>query len=859
MRRGFGLGKLFRSRLFVVAAAGLLGLLGAIVYAALGAFTYLDPSLPTAEELRGRDSLVPLRIYTRSGALIAQIGEQLRVPVAYDDIPELVRNAFLAAEDDQFFSHGGIDYLGILRALYVDFSQGDFNQGASTITQQLARTVALSSDKTLKRKLQEVFLTFRMERDFTKEQILNAYLNEIYFGQRSYGVAAAAEVYFGKTLGELSVAEAAMLAGLPKSPSRFNPVSNVQMATTRRRYVLGRMLELGMIDAAAAERAQREPIVAREFKPLSDIEAPYVAEMARQSLIERYGEAAVNKGYKVYTTIDGRAQTAANRALRIGLLDYDRRHGYRGPVGRAADAGSASTAALDAALAKVRSTGGLRPAVVVSVAPKTARVYLGDRRYAQIDWAGMSWARTGDKPATAGSVLSTGDIVYVLVHDNLAELVQVPEAQGALVSLDPDDGAVVALVGGFDFAANQFNRATQAQRQPGSGFKPFLYSAALDHGVTPASIIMDAPIMSASSGSEQAWRPQNSGGEFSGPMRMREALVRSRNLVSIRILQGLFRNPGVDATIAYAARFGFDPRNLPRNETLALGTLSARPIEVANAYTALANGGYKVDWYFIDRIENDRGEVVWRASPKRVCESCEREQLLAQAAALAPDPSAAAATPMAAGGPTTGDADLQADAAAPTEGPALPAVEPLPVARSGLCMRDTDVAPPLPPKQVAPRIMPAATAWLIDDILRDVVARGTGRGALVLNRTDLAGKTGTTNEGRDTWFNGFNRHLATSVWVGYDLATPLGDGEEGSRTAVPIWVSYMREALRGVPEQPRLRPPGLVTARISPSTGLLVGDNDPGAIDETFLAQYLPPAAIDHPQVAEGGNSESLF
>jgi penicillin-binding protein 1A len=833
--------KLLYSKAFQLSLACVAALVLGIIYAAFGAYTYLLPSLPTAEDLRGRDQQIPLRVYTRSGSLIAQIGEQLRVPVAYEDIPPLVRNAFLAAEDDRFFQHGGIDLRGILRALYVDISTGDFSQGGSTITQQVARTVALSADKNLKRKLQEVFLTFRMEQDFTKEQILNAYLNEIYFGQRSYGVAAAAQVYFGKSLNELTVAEMAMLAGLPQAPSRFNPVSNAEKARERRSYVIGRMRTLGMIDAQAAAQAQKEPVYAREFKPLSDVEAPYVAEMARQALIDRFGEAAVNKGYRVYTTVDGRLQTAANRAVRIGLLEYDRRHGYRGPLKRLSDAASASPQQLDQQLEAFKPTGLLRPAIVVSVAPKAARVYLGHGSYAQVDWEGMAWAATDGRQSSAGSVFSTGDVVYVVASGNAAHLAQLPQAQGALVSIDPDDGAVVALVGGYDFNASKYNRAIQAERQPGSGIKPFLYAAALDSGITPSSIFLDAPVMVSNEDlSERKWRPENSGGGFSGPMRLREALVRSRNLVSVRVLQGLFRTPGVDQTLEYVARFGFNRDELPRADSLILGTLSAHPIDVASAYASLANGGYKIDWYFIDRIENDAGEVVWRAAPKRVCEACERAGLLA-------------GTPQA----SAGERD---DTAAPQlQLVALPAVPPPPPVRTQVCMRDADDTGMLPKDRVALRIIPAATAWLIDDILKDVVLRGTGRGALALGRSDLAGKTGTTNEGRDTWFNGFNRHLVASVWVGYDQSTPLGDGEEGARTAVPIWVSYMREALRGVPEQPRLRPAGLVTARISPTTGLLLGDLDSGGIEETFLAQYLPAPSAEQPVSSTPGSDESIF
>ncbi len=788
-----------RWRFFAAAAALSVTLLVLVAYATLGAYTFLAPTLPTSDDLRGQNRQVPLRIYSRSGALIAQIGEQLRVPVTDEQIPALVKQAFLAAEDDSFYSHGGVDYLGILRALYVNASTGEASQGASTISQQLARTLFLSSDKRIKRKLQELFLTFRLERDFTKEQILTTYLNSIFFGQRAYGVAAAAEVYFGKSLDELSVAEAATLAGLPKGPSIYNPVKNPERALQRRHYVLQRMLSLHYIDDAAAEQAQREPIRAREYAPLFDVEAPYVAEMARLDLIDRFGEAAVNNGYRVYTTIDSRLQTAAERALRIGLLEYDRRHGYRGPLKRAAVKPGVAVTALEDALAKIPNAGNLKAAVVVSVAPKSARIYVGGQGYSQIEWSGMSWAR-GSGDASAELIMQVGDIIYVINNGKTAELVQLPQVQGALVSLDPDDGALVAMVGGFDYGISKFNRATQAQRQPGSGFKPFLYSAALEHGFTPASIIMDAPIMADDHGAEITWRPQNSGGEFSGPMRLREALVKSRNLVSIRLLRGT----GAGAVIDYAARFGFPVSDMPRNETLALGSLVATPVTVANAYASFANGGYRVNWYFIDRIENESGEVVYRAEPKRACEACEPDAVV------------------------------------------------------------TENATPLlvDEKHRAPRIISAANAWLMNDILGDAVRRGTGRGAMVLGRNDLSGKTGTTNDERDTWFNGFNRRLVASVWVGFDQSTPLGEGEQGARTAVPIWVIYMREALRGTPDVPRPRPAGLITARISTETGKLLPEGASGGIDETFLADHLPEAAAPGDTAADTGtetSSETLF
>jgi penicillin-binding protein 1A len=797
-------------------------LLLALLYAIAASYVYLEPSLPTVAAMRNVEMQVPLRVYTRDGQLIAQIGEQRRIPLAYEDIPQLVREAFLAAEDDRFFRHHGIDYAGVLRAILVDLVSREFAQGASTITMQAARNMFLTMDRTPRRKLQEVFVTLRMEHEFSKEQILATYLNVIFFGQRAYGVAAAAEAYFGKPLSELSVAEIATLAGLPKAPSAYNPVSNPRAATARRHYVLQRMAHLGFIDDATAARADAEPVRAREYAPLYDVEAPYVAEMARQDIVGRFGEAAVNSGYRVYTTVDGRLQAAADRALRLGLIAYDRRHGYRGPLAqtRLDEATLGSTERFEALLGSVVAVGNLTPAVVVSVAPNSARVYVRGTGYAQIDWEGLSWAarrlsdtRTGPVPRHAEDVVRRGDIVYVIGSPpGPVQLAQAPEAQAALVALDPIDGAVAALVGGFDYFSNKFNRATQAHRQPGSGFKPFLYSAALEHGFTPASILMDAPIVLDDAGMEQAWRPENSGGDFSGPIRLREALVRSRNLVSIRLLRSI----GPDVAIDYAARFGFDPAVMPRNLTLALGTLPATPLEVATGFATFANGGFRVKPYFIDRIENAAGEVVWRAAPVIACNGCEPVS-----APLAPD---AASAPAAAAG----------SAGALTPPPAIGWVPPQPSQAVGTL---------LPQSALAPRIISAANCWLMDDMMADVIRRGTGRRALVLGRGDLSGKTGTTNEARDTWFNGFNQNLVASVWVGFDQERPLGEGEEGARTAVPIWVSFMREALRTVPDKPRPQPAGLVQLTVSARTGKPTISTDPEAMSETFLATQLPEGA----------------
>jgi penicillin-binding protein 1A len=801
-------------------------------YALMASYLYLVPSLPTVEAMRTGTLPVPLRILTRNGDLIAQIGEKRRVLVRYDDIPVLVREAFVAAEDQRFFTHHGFDYSGVMRAALVDLFSLKLSQGASTISMQAARNMFLTLDKTVRRKLQEIFLTYEMEHEFTKEQILETYLNVIFLGQRSYGVAAAAETYFGKPLDQLSVAEAATLAGLPQAPSQLNPIANARAAQTRRRYVLAQMQKLGFIDAPTAQSAEQEVVSARDHGIQYDIEAPYVAEMARAEVVSRYGEDSVNVGYKVYTTIDGRLQTAANRAVRIGLIDYDRRHGYRGPIKQLTLDEKTPSAKFDDLLADVPEIGGLRAALVASVGTNSARVYVRSLGFAQIGWDGLSWARkrisdtrTGAPPKTAEDVVHRGDVIYVVTDGKgIAQLAELPEAQSALVALDPRDGAVAALVGGFDFFDNRFNRTTQAHRQPGSGFKPFLYSAALENGFTPASIVMDAPIVYDDSGQEKIWRPVDVEKSFSGPMRLREALVHSRNLVTIRVVRQL----SIDTAIDYAARFGFNPEDMPRDMTIALGSLPATPMQMATAYAVFANGGYRVDSYFIDRIEDASGKVVYQADPKFVCDTCDAGETRQTGASSAPVTARSVGNEesLTAGGPE-GEEAQAAVSADPNREPANP-------------------LPPLAAAdRIAPRVISPQNDWIMNDMMHDVITRGTGiRAGIALHRSDISGKTGTTNGPVDTWFNGFNPNIVASVWVGFDQERPMGEGEEGSRTAVPIWVNFMREALRGQPDRPRPMPPGLVTVRIAPKTGALAADNETDAVAETFMEDHQPQVGL---------------
>ena len=817
----------FRLVRFVL--VGVFGLLLAGVFALACTYVFLAPSLPTADTMHKVELQVPLRVYTRSGGLISQIGEQRRIPVTYDEIPEVVRHAVLAAEDDRFFEHSGVDWIGVARAAMVNVATADLGQGGSTITQQAARNMFLSLDKTLRRKLSEVFVTYRMEKDFTKEQILATYLNVIFFGQRSYGIAAAAETFYGKPLSDVSVSEAATLAGIIQLPSRYNPVSNPKAAEMRRSYVLRRMTSLGYIDEETAKKAAAEPIASRGFAPLYDVEAPYVAELVRQDIVNRFGAAAVNAGYKVFTTVDSRLQTAANRALRIGLVEYDRRHGYRGPLATVKLPPSYSPADLDSLLAKHGSISLLQTAVVTRVADTGAEVYIRGIGAARVNWDGMSWARKTSKsgglgavPRKAADIVAPGDIVYVITdRRGTAQLAQMPDVQGALVAMDPEDGAVVSLVGGFDFYGNRFNRVTQAKRQPGSVFKPFLYSAALESGFTPASIILDMPIVLENAGEEDNWRPENSNREFGGPTRLREALVWSRNLVSIRILQ----NIGLEAAIEHATKFGFDRKSFPRDLTIALGTQLTSPLEMATGFSVFANGGFKVDPYFINRIVDSSGKVIFEATPRLACLECEE---------AAQVPVFRQVAVPAQGTDTEGVAP---DASEPVylphihEADAPPALQQLARLQGGLGY--------LPADRLAPRVISPQNAWLMTNMMQDVVRRGTARRTRALGRDDLAGKTGTNGD-RDTWFSGFNHQLEATVWAGFDNERSMGQNEEGASVAVPIWMHFMREALRAVPSDTLERPAGLIDLKISPYTGALADPLNPEAIYETFMLQHQP-------------------
>ena len=805
--------------------------IGTLTLGLLGAYQYLHPALPDVSTIRDIRLRVPLRVYTRDGKLIAQFGEERRIPLAFDAIPKQMVNAVLAAEDDNFFQHGGVDYPGLLRAIVRHLMSGEKSEGGSTITMQLARGIFLTPEKSYRRKLVEIFTTLRIEQELSKQEILALYLNKMFLGQRAYGIGAAAEVYFGKTVDQLNLPELALIAGTFRLPSRDNPVANPELAKHRRAYVLRRMHEKSFITQDEYDIALNAPVESRLHGPAVEVEAPYVAEMVRVDLYNRLGAEVYTAGYEAVTSVDSRLQTAAVRALRGALIEYDQRHGYRGPAGRAGLPAGAREKDWSQALEEYSLRGGLEPAIILSVDEKSAVAWSRAHGRIKLGWSGISWARpplpdgsVGPALQRASDALAPNDVVYVAQEwSGDWRMAQVPDAQGAFVAMDPQDGAIVALTGGFDYFSSNYNRAVQAKRQPGSAFKPFLYSAALDQGFTPASIVNDAPLVIEDPTLEGAWRPQNVTREFRGPMRLREALVRSRNLVSIRVMSAL----GPAYATQYIERFGFPPNSLPRNLSLALGTASVSPLEMASAYSVFANGGFRVEPYFLQRVIGPNGDIQYEAAPRFACPDCV-------------DP-------------------------APAEGATAPAVDaPIRPANDETRWGGRNY---LQEKALAPQVISPQNDYLMTDMMSDVIKRGTAVRALQLKRGDIAGKTGTTNDRRDAWFCGFNAGLVGTAWVGFDQERSLGPGEEGGRTALPMWVYFMADALRGVPEQRRPPPPGLVSMRISADTGLAARPGEPNAIFETFMAGHLPAEAqVDEAlqgqpgqSQAEENNEESLF
>jgi len=718
------------------------------------------PTLPSLEALTDYQPKIPLRVYSAEGKLIAEFGEERRAVVRIEDVPLPMTHAILAAEDERFYHHSGVDYMGVARAALSNFISGGVRQGASTITMQVARNFFLSKERTLTRKFNEVLLAFKIESNLSKDKILELYINQIYLGQRAYGFAAASQTYFGKPLAELNLAESAMLAGLPKAPSRYNPIANFKRAKLRQQYVLRRMRDLQLISEEELAAADRQPIAVKKEINEYPVRAEHFAEMVRQVLYERYQEDTYARGLRVYTTLRTSHQEVAHAALRYGVMEYDRRHGYRGPEGYVELPDKPTEEALEDALQETMDSDDIYAAVVAEASPRLVRAYRRGGEWVEIKDEGLRFASRllGDR-VSPGQRIRRGAIIRVQKSEKGRwQITQLPAVEAALVSMDPRDGAIRALVGGFDFGRSQYNHVTQALRQPGSGFKPFIYSAALEKGFTPATVINDAPLTftAAQTGSEP-WEPKNFDEKFDGPMRLRTGLVKSKNLVTVRIMQAITPQYAQD----YVARFGFDPKLHPPYLTMALGAGNATPLQMLTAYGVFANGGYRVAPYFIERVEDAKGNVLMAAKPA--------------------------------------------------------------AAGAG-----------------AERAIDARNAFIMTSIMRDVVRTGTGARAMKLGRSDLAGKTGTTNEFVDAWFSGFTSELVAVAWIGFDAPRTLGRNETGAQAALPIWMGYMGTVLDGVPEQPLVPPDGVVALRVNPDTGLRIADVQAGIVDY-FYQEFPPP------------------
>ena len=771
-------------------------------------YLYLAPQLPDAEQLKTTQLQTPMRVFSSDNKKIAEFGEKRRSPVSIEEIPTTMTSAFIAAEDNRFYEHGGIDIIGLARAASQLIPAGRIRTGGSTITMQVAKNFFLTRERTFIRKFNEIFLAIQIEQALTKPEILELYLNKIYLGNRAYGVKAAAQVYYGKGLSELSLAQTAMIAGLPKAPSSFNPIINPERAKIRRDWILDRMLELNMISAAQHQAAQEEPLTAGYHSPQPDIAAPYVAEMARQKAVELFGSDAYTAGLRVYVTASSELQDKAQQAVITGLEEYDIRHGYRGPLGKAELDGSESDAAKKQILRDYLGKTRFTPALVEMVSEDQISLFTLDGKRGTIALDAATRAapyidvnRVGEAPTSFTGLFEAGQILEVsLIGTNPEdadeqekddassseatqaaktsqqtetnpdadpvpdyskhnfELQQSPEAQAALISIRPKDGAILALSGGYNFQMSKYNRAIQAKRQPGSNFKAFIYLAALEQGQTAASLINDAPLVFEDKNLETSWRPENSSGKFYGPTRLREAFYRSRNLVSIRLLKNL----GINNTLEHITKFGFDENDLPKDLSLALGSAGITPMQIAAGYAMIANGGYYIEPFLVSRIENADGEILFEADPYIVC-----------------------------------DKDCQNLHESETEE-----------------LKDGKAA-----LKIAPRIADERAVFILHSMMKDVIRKGTGRRASAMKRSDLGGKTGTTNDQKDAWFSGFNTDIATSVWVGFDDPRTLGRSEYGSRAALPIWMDFMNYALADAPLANLKQPNGIVSVKINTKTG----------------------------------------
>ncbi len=814
----------------------ILALAGTVLGAASVGIAYwlISPRLPSVDSLKDVQMQVPLRVLSADGKLIAEFGEMRRLPVKIENVPARLKNAVLAAEDDDFYHHGGVDWSGTLRAaIHVVLSGGKKTQGGSTITQQVARNFFLSSQKTYTRKITEIFTAFRIEHLLSKDQILQLYLNKMFLGHRTYGVGAAAQYYYGKTLDQLTIPECAMLAGTFQIPSVVNPIDHHKRARVRRDYVLGRMLANHFITQAQYKAAMATPLHASPHDLPIAVHAPYLAEMVRQAALDKLGNAALTDGYVIRTTINAKDQKAARAAMRQGLMAYDQRHGYRGPEAHVQLPAQPQQPDIDKILGNYSEVAGLVPALVLDSNAQQATLALADGSRAKLDLGAVSWARKylspryqGHKPTRVDAVVKRGDIVRLQAGDKGQwQLAQIPKAQSALVSLNPDDGAIHALVGGFSFQRSKYNRAlmTGSGRMPGSSFKPFIYSGAFVRGYTPATIINDAPVVLPDPSKPNGeWTPSNDDNKFDGPIRLRTALIESKNLVSVRLLDTL----GLRFARQYALRFGFNPDAVPDNLSMALGTASVSPLSMARAYAVFANGGFLVEPYFIKEIDNRDGKAIYTANPLRACRNCEARLLQhSDDDSLPPAPSTSVTAAASYAG---AQGLLPLDPIAAASGSITSASSPAPAAAASAAQ-----------PRLAPRVINIRNDYLTTSLMKDVILHGTGMAARALHRPDLAGKTGTTNDHRDAWFCGFNDKLVATVWVGFDNFSTLGH-EFGASAALPIWMDYMGTVLKGTPESALPQPPGITTLLINKKTGLLTTKDDPDAMPEIFKVEDVP-------------------
>jgi penicillin-binding protein 1A len=842
----------------------------------LGTYFYIKSDLPSVDVLKDVRLQTPMRIFTQDGKLISQYGVKRRIPLTLDQIPEQLKQAVIATEDSRFYIHPGIDPIGMMRALVNLVVTGEKGQGGSTLTMQMARDFFLTREKKYIRKIREIILAWHMEQLLSKQEILELYLNKVELGHRAFGFGAAAQVYYGKSLNELTLAQIATIAGLPQAPSALNPISRPERSVVRRRIVLLRMLDEQYIDQKQFEQAVNEPVTAKKYGAEIDLDAPYLADIIYSEMIEIYGKnEAETGGYQIYSTVSSDLQAAAQKAVRRNLHDYDERHGYQGPVKQlwSADVTADKNENLsESELSELKNSGpwpeekmltylqdvqtfeSMSPAIVIKVNEKDIIVFNQQGKYGIIDWDGLDWARPfindtkqGLEPKKASDIVQAGALILIRQRDDDLhwQLAQYPQASGAFVALDPKNGAAQAVVGGYSFYQSQFNRATQAKRQVGSNIKPFIYSAALENGYTLASVINDAPITQWQSGSGNAWRPTNSPAEYDGPIRMRVALSKSKNVVSVRLL----RSVGLDKVAEHLTQFGFDKDDIPLDETLSLGSGSHTPLEVATAMAVIANGGFLIQPHFIQRIENEMGEILWTANPVNACNPC-ISKVQPNPTNVAPD-------------------DIEA----------------LLAAQFGLAQQ---VDEPVKITRYAPRVVSAENAFLVSEMMRSAVQvkdgwdnRGTGwRAALLMNRrNDIAGKTGTTNDVRDTWFSGFTPDLVATAWVGFDdnnrrlggtsrnqnlvnknperynyIGNAMTGSESGAIAALPAWIRFMQYALAGKPEHLLPMPTDLLKVRIDKGTGKLTNRTDKTAMFEYFTQGTEPQSFVADAQIIESAD-----